>query len=161
MPGGGHVQGVGMSGEGISREMGIPGLMIYIYTPLVLTPSGSHQNIYGWKAGGTHPTGMLSCCCFFWYRELLTEQVEASFITNQYFTAVDRVRRVQLRRQVFVTRVVTVMDLLSSRAFQERTTRSMDLTPLKIVFLVHQVEVVIMTQSCFVLISLFPYLSFL
>ena len=145
---------------GISREMGIPGLMVYIYTPLVLTPSGDHQNIYGWKADGTHPTGMPSSC-FFWHRELLTEQFEASIITNQYFTAVDRVRRVQLRRQVFVTRVVTVMDLLSFRAFQERTTRSMDLTPLKIVFLVHQVEVVIMTQSCFVLISLFPYLSFL
>ena len=89
---------------------------------------------------------------FFWYRELLTKQVEASFITNKYFTAVDRVRRVQLRRQVFVTRVVTVMDLLSFRAFQERTTRSMDLTPLKIVFLVHQVEVII-TQSCSVSIS--------
>ena len=29
--------------------------------PLLLTPSGSHQNMYGWRAGGTHPTGMLSC----------------------------------------------------------------------------------------------------
>ena len=26
----------------------------------VLTPSGSQHNIYGWQAGGTHPTGMLS-----------------------------------------------------------------------------------------------------
>ena len=31
------------------------------YTPLALTPSAGHQNTYGWQAGGTHPTGMLSC----------------------------------------------------------------------------------------------------
>ena len=29
--------------------------------PGVLTPSGGHQNMYSWQAGGTHPTGMLSC----------------------------------------------------------------------------------------------------
>ena len=28
--------------------------------PLVLTPNGSHQNRYGWQAGGTHTAGMLS-----------------------------------------------------------------------------------------------------
>ena len=28
---------------------------------LVLTPSGGYQNVHGWKAGGMHPTGMLSC----------------------------------------------------------------------------------------------------
>ena len=28
--------------------------------PLVLTPSGDHQNTYGWQVGGTYPTGMLS-----------------------------------------------------------------------------------------------------
>ena len=27
----------------------------------VLTPSGGHQNTYGWQADGTHPTGMFSC----------------------------------------------------------------------------------------------------
>ena len=31
------------------------------YPPPVLTPSGSHHNTYGWKAGGTHPTGIFSC----------------------------------------------------------------------------------------------------
>ena len=31
------------------------------YPPLVLTPSGGHQNTYGWQVGGMHPTGMLSC----------------------------------------------------------------------------------------------------
>ena len=31
------------------------------YSPLLLTPSGSHQNMYGLQAGGTHPNGMLSC----------------------------------------------------------------------------------------------------
>ena len=31
------------------------------YLPPVLIPSGSHQNMYGWQASGTHPTGMLSC----------------------------------------------------------------------------------------------------
>ena len=29
-------------------------------TPL-LTLSDGHQNMYGWQAGGTHPTGMFSC----------------------------------------------------------------------------------------------------
>ena len=29
--------------------------------PLVLTSSGGYQNMNGWQAGGTHPTGMLSC----------------------------------------------------------------------------------------------------
>ena len=28
---------------------------------MVLTPSGGHRNTYGWQAGGTHPTEMLSC----------------------------------------------------------------------------------------------------
>ena len=30
--------------------------------PLVLVSSGGHRNTYGWQAGGTHPTGMMSCC---------------------------------------------------------------------------------------------------
>ena len=30
--------------------------------PTLLISSGGHQNMYGWQAGGTHPTGMLSCC---------------------------------------------------------------------------------------------------
>ena len=29
--------------------------------PFILTSSGGYQNTYGWQAGGTHPTGMLSC----------------------------------------------------------------------------------------------------
>ena len=35
-----------------------PGIPI---RPLLLAPSGGHQNMYGWQVGGTHPTGMLSC----------------------------------------------------------------------------------------------------
>ena len=31
--------------------------------PLLLTPSGDHH-MYGWQAGGTHHTGMYSCCFF-------------------------------------------------------------------------------------------------
>ena len=27
----------------------------------VVTPNGDHRNTYGWQAGSTHPTGMLSC----------------------------------------------------------------------------------------------------
>ena len=27
----------------------------------LLTPSGGHQNMYGWQVGGGYPTGMLSC----------------------------------------------------------------------------------------------------
>ena len=26
-------------------------------------PSADHHNMYGWPAGGTHPTGLLSCSC--------------------------------------------------------------------------------------------------
>ena len=48
--GDGYVQG---EGGGYSRPYGIP--------PLLLTPSGGHQNTHGWQVGGTHPTGMLSC----------------------------------------------------------------------------------------------------
>ena len=29
--------------------------------PAVLTSSGGHRNMHRWQAGGTHPTGMLSC----------------------------------------------------------------------------------------------------
>ena len=38
-----------------------------MYRPLllVLTPGG-HQSIYGWQAGSTHPTGMLSCLQYSW-----------------------------------------------------------------------------------------------
>ena len=35
-------------------------LSIYHPTPLALTSSGGHRNMYGWQAGGTYPTGMLS-----------------------------------------------------------------------------------------------------
>ena len=34
---------------------------------MVLTSSGGHQNTYGWQAGGTHPTGMLSCFSYYGY----------------------------------------------------------------------------------------------
>ena len=45
------------------REGGYPWTWNLGYPlPLLLTRSGSHQNIYGWQAGGTHPTGMLSYC---------------------------------------------------------------------------------------------------
>ena len=40
-----------------------PGEWVLIPSPL--TSSGSHQNMFGWKTGGTHPTGMFSCFqCF-------------------------------------------------------------------------------------------------
>ena len=57
-------------GEGDGNVQGVSTHCLYILDmgseiptlpPLVLTPSGSHQNTYGWQAGGTHPTGMLSC----------------------------------------------------------------------------------------------------
>ena len=31
---------------------------------MVLTPSGGHQNMYGWQAGGMLPTGKLFCLLF-------------------------------------------------------------------------------------------------
>ena len=46
--------GVG-SGD-ILERVGIPGDEYP-----VLTPSDGQKNTYGWQAGGTHPTGMLSC----------------------------------------------------------------------------------------------------
>ena len=44
---------------GVSQEGG--GNTWDTHPPPALTPSGGHQNTYGWQAGGTHPTGMLSC----------------------------------------------------------------------------------------------------
>ena len=35
--------------------------------PPVPTPSGGHQNTYGWQAGGTHPTGMFNCLMIFFF----------------------------------------------------------------------------------------------
>ena len=32
--------------------------------PQLVTSSGGQQNVYGWQAGGTHPTGMLSNFCY-------------------------------------------------------------------------------------------------
>ena len=36
-------------------------VFIWEPTPPVLTSSAGHRNMYGWQAGSTHPTGMLSC----------------------------------------------------------------------------------------------------
>ena len=62
--GGGKFPGVGNLGWGVGwgRYPGVVGTWD-TYTP-VPTPSGSHQNTYGWQAGDTHPTGMLSCLEF-------------------------------------------------------------------------------------------------
>ena len=49
-------------GVDIPGWVGIPGTPRDTYPSPVLTPSGSHQNMYSGQAGGTHPTGMLSCC---------------------------------------------------------------------------------------------------
>ena len=72
---GGYVQGkiyqragYTRGGTGIPEGVGIPEGGEYVYPldigsgiPPVLTPSSSHHNTYCWQAGGTHPTGMLSC----------------------------------------------------------------------------------------------------
>ena len=35
---------------------------MFLYVSVILsTISGGHRKTYGWQAGGTHPTGMLSC----------------------------------------------------------------------------------------------------
>ena len=52
----------------MSRRVGIPGLILY--PPPALTPSGDHQNMCSWQAGGAHPTGMLSCLTM--YLDLLS-----------------------------------------------------------------------------------------
>ena len=41
------------------------------YPPLLLTP----PKTYGWQAGGTHPTGMLSSCSTFCYPSQLSLQL--------------------------------------------------------------------------------------
>ena len=57
----------GLSGGDMSRVESefCPGVGGYTMgpeiNPPVLTPSGGHQNTYGWQADGTHPTGMFSC----------------------------------------------------------------------------------------------------
>ena len=60
-----YVQGTGMSRGGgavgsMFRGGGMPWDLGCPPSP-VLTPSDSDQNTYGWQAGGTHPTEMLSC----------------------------------------------------------------------------------------------------
>ena len=48
--------------------------------PLV-TPSGSHQNMYSWQAGSTHPTGMLSCFKYIFMKfEYVTFTSQESFV---------------------------------------------------------------------------------
>ena len=46
------------------------GKVMFLHVSVILsTISGGHRNTYGWQAGSTHPTGMLSClliqigCC--------------------------------------------------------------------------------------------------
>ena len=35
---------------------------MFLHVSVILsTISGGRRNTYGWQAGGTHPTGMLSC----------------------------------------------------------------------------------------------------
>ena len=46
----------------------------------VLTPSGGHPNTYGWQAGGTHPTGILSCFSFSFISRLLRCNVISFFL---------------------------------------------------------------------------------
>ena len=36
---------------------------------LVLTSSGHHQSMYGWQAGSTYPTEMLSCYMYFYFHQ--------------------------------------------------------------------------------------------
>ena len=73
---GGYVQGESMSRPMYTGGVGIPekgrayqGVEVYPPTwdlgylppPTVLTPSGGHHNTFGWQAGETQPTGILSC----------------------------------------------------------------------------------------------------
>ena len=39
--------------------------IVHLRAPPVVLTSGSHWSTYSWQAGGTHPTGMLSCTMFF------------------------------------------------------------------------------------------------
>ena len=63
-PFGGNIQGWGqvfpwgwyVQGAGRPERMGIPeGGVGYVYL------AAANTHLYGWQAGGTHPTGMLSC----------------------------------------------------------------------------------------------------
>ena len=45
--------------------MGSAGGGGWVLTPPLLTPGGSHQNMYGWQASGTYPTGMFPCTNLF------------------------------------------------------------------------------------------------
>ena len=55
---------VGISGPMSLPRGGVGGMWdgeeVDAHSPLLLTASGSHHT-YGRKAGGMHPTGMLSC----------------------------------------------------------------------------------------------------
>ena len=39
------------------------GKVMFLHVSVILsTISGGRRRLYGWQAGGTHPTGMLPCC---------------------------------------------------------------------------------------------------
>ena len=57
-----YQMGVGIAeGRGGSMYTHSPRPGIPTLHPLALTPSAGHQNTCGWQAGGTHPTGIISC----------------------------------------------------------------------------------------------------
>ena len=60
----------------------------YVFTSII---SRSHQNTYGWQAGGTNPTAMLSyllikidCCNLFLEIYFLNPSLEMYFIWNYF-----------------------------------------------------------------------------
>ena len=53
---------VSLTGDGYDHGGWVPQVPWYTHY-LVLTPSGSHQNIYGWQAGSMNPAEMPSCYC--------------------------------------------------------------------------------------------------
>ena len=77
-PGGVGTQGLSTQGYSGSEYCGVsthsqvltqpdmgPAQRVGTPLPTLLISSGGHQNMYGWQVGGTHSTGMLSCCYYF------------------------------------------------------------------------------------------------
>ena len=61
-----------------------------IPTPPLLTPSGSHQNRYGWQVGRMHPTGMLSHFQIFQMFLVVIDKKVLSVTVTDYYLMSDK-----------------------------------------------------------------------
>ena len=70
-------------GVGISRGLGMS-LCGSGYVQGGLSAKGGHQNMYIWQAGGSHRTGILSCCRSISAPRNLTARKEVWYLNDHH-----------------------------------------------------------------------------